>query len=405
MSTLARQRIITGWQQDAIGQAKALVYGRDWAGSFLVWALSSLGVLELEWLGAAVPHTDAFAEFLVNDHAPSQGVSLSVYPYEPECPDDFEWILAGQSLSIIFSCSDGVGRGLLAAAASTRRISFLNVHCSVGETVNGETHPIPAMMGAALATDEFRQMINPLPGLSDRELGAANVTSVENARAGRVLVAGVGGIGVYVAALLASCGVPLVLIDGDVVELTNLNRQGLFTAADAATRRPKAEAAADRLRHLFPGSQVDTKTLWLDENAVGFIRGLAPAAIVSAVDNAATRLLLSWLGTVLGTPVVQAGTDVFSADCFVQHPGGPTLDEQMRGALRRAASAESVRRSGGCAANPSYVVPGMLAGALVAARVLAVMGGSRALPSLHWRSGTLPSERREICDEFALTSE
>jgi len=405
MSAFVRQQIIDGWRQDVIGQARALVYGCNWAGSFLVWALSSLGVLELEWLGSPVSRTDRFASFITSEHAPSLGVSLSVYSYEPECSEEFEWLLTGQPLRAIFSCGGGVGRGLLAAVAAARGIPFLDVGCSVSGTVDGEDHPIPAMMAAALATDEFRQMLNPLAGLSDRELGVAKVTSIEYAPAGRVIVAGVGGIGVYAAVLLASCGVPLVLVDGDNVELTNLNRQGLFTATDAARRLSKAGAAANRLKRLFPGSRIDAEALWLDEKAADFCRGLAPAAIVSAVDNAATRLLLSRFGTELERPVVQAGTDVFSADCFVQDPGGPTLDEQMSGALERAASAEAAPRRGGCAANPSYVVPGMLAGAFATARVLAVMAGVRALPSLHWRSGALPSERREIRDEFAFALE
>ena len=62
-----------------------------------------------------------------------------------------------------------------------------------------------------------------------------------------VLVLGVGGLGTWAALNLACCGVgELTLVDGDVVELSNLNRQVLFTGADIG--RPKAVAAAAALR-------------------------------------------------------------------------------------------------------------------------------------------------------------
>jgi len=45
-----------------------------------------------------------------------------------------------------------------------------------------------------------------------------------------------------------------------------------------------------------------------------------------------------------------------------------------------------------------------VAGAFAAARAMAVLAGAAGLPSLHWRSGILPRERREIRDEFAAPS-
>ncbi|MBV6700286.1 ThiF family adenylyltransferase [Kitasatospora aureofaciens] len=70
-----------------------------------------------------------------------------------------------------------------------------------------------------------------------------------------VTIVGVGGAGASAATVLAAEGVGrLTLIDPDHVELSNLHRQHLYTHADI--RRPKVEAAADRLRERTPDLDV-----------------------------------------------------------------------------------------------------------------------------------------------------
>src|SRR5580704_17046369 len=73
----------------------------------------------------------------------------------------------------------------------------------------------------------------------------------------KVLCVGTGGLGAPLGLYLAAAGVGRIgLVDFDVVDSTNLQRQVLFGSSDVG--KPKTEAAASRLRGLNPDIQIDT---------------------------------------------------------------------------------------------------------------------------------------------------
>jgi molybdopterin/thiamine biosynthesis adenylyltransferase len=81
------------------------------------------------------------------------------------------------------------------------------------------------------------------------------VEAQQRLRASTVAILGVGAIGGASALFLAAAGIgKMTLVDRDVVELSNLNRQILFTTGDLG--KHKARLAAERLRELDPGIEV-----------------------------------------------------------------------------------------------------------------------------------------------------
>jgi molybdopterin-synthase adenylyltransferase len=112
-------------------------------------------------------------------------------------------------------------------------------------------------------------------------------------RQSRVAVLGCGALGTVAADILARAGVgTLRLIDRDVVEWTNLQRQSLYYESDAAVGRAKAEVAAERLSRA--NSSVDYQPMVTDVNADNITTILADIdLVIDATDNFNVRFLLN----------------------------------------------------------------------------------------------------------------
>lgn len=109
----------------------------------------------------------------------------------------------------------------------------------------------------------------------------------------RVVIVGCGALGSFQAAALARAGVgKLLLIDRDTVEWSNLQRQWLYTEADAQLGSPKATAAAAYLRSV--NSEIQIEGLVADLHAANVEDLLDGASLVlDATDNFETRFLLN----------------------------------------------------------------------------------------------------------------
>ena len=134
------------------------------------------------------------------------------------------------------------------------------------------------------------------------EIGANGQRTLSRAHA---VVVGLGALGSISSDLLVRAGVGHVgLVDRDVVEIVNLQRQTLFSEADVD--RPKAEAAADRLRRV--NSSVKVQPIPRDLHSATVTQILAGADIVvDGTDNLDTRFLLNEAAMDLGIPFVYGG--------------------------------------------------------------------------------------------------
>ena len=120
------------------------------------------------------------------------------------------------------------------------------------------------------------------------------------------VLVGVGALGSWLAEILVRAGVGrLFLADRDVVELSNLQRQLLYTEADV--ERPKALAAAEHLAQI--NSEVELIPLAEDFGPQQFDGlGTVPNLILDGTDNFATRYLLNDLAMRHSIPWIYGGT-------------------------------------------------------------------------------------------------
>ncbi len=160
--------------------------------------------------------------------------------------------------------------------------------------------------------------LNSLRYLRHIDLPGLGFDGQEKICAGTVALVGMGGLGVAAALYLAGAGVKqLILIDGDKVEESNLQRQVLYTEVDIGVQ--KVIAAKARLHALNSAVQFQTHNARLDAtNAVDFLS--AADVVCDCTDNFATRFLLNDVCIQLKKPLVSASVQGFAGQLATFKP-------------------------------------------------------------------------------------
>lgn len=139
-----------------------------------------------------------------------------------------------------------------------------------------------------------------------------------------VAVIGCGGLGGHLIELLCRVGVGSIrAVDGDVFEQSNLNRQLLSTMGTLG--KPKALAAADRVKAIDPGIRVEARCVYLDEdNARELISGCD--AVVDALDSIEARRTLAKACEALQIPLIFGGISGWVAQAAISMPGDHLIE-------------------------------------------------------------------------------
>jgi len=225
------------------------------------------------------------------------------------------------------------------------------------------------------------------------EVGTAGQTKL---KAARVLVVGAGGLGAPAALYLAAAGVGTVgLIDGDRVDVSNLQRQVLFDTGDVGAA--KAERGAARLRALNPLITVVAHEEELRAaNAAAILAGYD--LLIDGSDRLGTRYLVNDACVLLAKPLVSAAIHRFEGQAMTYVPReGPCyrclFSDASDGVVPNCAEAGVLG-----------VLPGVM-GALQATEAIKLITGigtplvGRLLTydALALRFGEFRFERREDC--------
>lgn len=144
----------------------------------------------------------------------------------------------------------------------------------------------------------------------------------------RVAVVGAGGLGSPALLYLAAAGIGRIgVVDDDLVDLTNLQRQVVHGDADVGRR--KVDSARDAVLALAPDAEVVTHPVRLTPaNAADVLRGYD--LVLDGTDNFPTRYLVADTCAALGVPLVWGSVLGFDAQVAVFWPTGPVADDGTR---------------------------------------------------------------------------
>ncbi|MCP4696643.1 MAG: ThiF family adenylyltransferase [Gammaproteobacteria bacterium] len=127
-----------------------------------------------------------------------------------------------------------------------------------------------------------------------------------------VIIVGIGALGNEVARILALSGVRrLLLCDPDRVELSNLNRCGLFRESDIG--RLKVEAAADGLKNLAPDIKLECRPYPLI-HGIGLAELRDASLVMSCLDSRVARLQLAGRCNLVKAPYIDGGTHAWGGE-------------------------------------------------------------------------------------------
>ena len=124
----------------------------------------------------------------------------------------------------------------------------------------------------------------------DRTYKLIGVNNVEKLKNSTVAVFGLGGVGSYVLEALARCGIQnIIIIDKDIVDITNINRQ--LIATHSTIGKAKVEVSKERILDINPNANVVSINAFVSkDNIVQMLGGKHIDYIIDAIDTVSSKL-------------------------------------------------------------------------------------------------------------------
>jgi sulfur-carrier protein adenylyltransferase/sulfurtransferase len=218
-----------------------------------------------------------------------------------------------KSCEVVLQCAGGTRSAL--AAKALQELGYTRVSSMAGGFGKWKEAGLPIEVPRTLSAEQksrySRHLLVPEVG----EAGQAKLL------ASKVLLVGAGGLGSPAGLYLAAAGVGTIgLVDSDVVDLSNLQRQILHT--NASVGKPKTESAAATIRALNPDVQVVRHDLRLDASNVMDV--FAPYdVILDGSDNFSTKYLVNDASVLSNKPSIYGSIFRFDgqASVFVPRKG------------------------------------------------------------------------------------
>ena len=133
-------------------------------------------------------------------------------------------------------------------------------------------------------------------------LGEANMDKLKNSR---VCIFGIGGVGGYALEALVRSGVGEVdIIDGDTVNITNLNRQ--IIATEKTVDMQKTDAAKERMLSINPQLKINTFSVFYGEGTENLVYFNDYDYVVDAIDDVRAKVLIAVKCNESGTPLISS---------------------------------------------------------------------------------------------------
>jgi len=221
-------------------------------------------------------------------------------------------------------------------------------------------------------------------------LDGIGVEGQEKLLASKVLIVGAGGLGSPAALYLTAAGVGIIgLLDGDEVDLTNLQRQVIHHTSDLGRR--KVESAAEKMRAINPDVHVQTYDTWARADNFAEIASQYDF-VIDAVDNFAGKFLINDACYFQRKPFVHAGIRQFEGQLMTVLPGQTTCYRCIFPSPPAPGSVRCGRQAG-----VPGTVPAVIGSLQATEAIKYILGIGELLTSTLLTYAALTAEFRKVC--------